>query len=813
MTRMVLFNGAVLIRAGGATKIDPSAFQNLGAGGVGVVGIVGEADAGEPNAVHYFRDGSAMVNTFRAGPLADAADLLFAPMNDFRVPGGAVQVLAVAANQLVQSGLSLYDGSTIEQMTLLSIAYGIHTNKITVAITTSGTGKIVEFTYKDGETDITETSSVLGSAAEMTLTYTGDGTTATVTVTPTQLTTALAGDQTDGSLDLSISFADYENLQEVIDYINEQTGYTAAAVTTNPYGIGGANLDRITGTNIKSTVADLKAQLYRMIEWINANSSLINATRTTPASSATSGTTTGSNAETFNMEPADTLLIAPNGGGPQTSTWDAAAAEASGSAGVFATMAAETMSVQFDAFDAQTVTFGTEGTLQLAINAINAQLTGGYAEATGGTTPVKLISDTKGTDSRVRTASVAAGITTKLGIQNTQDESGTGDVANIDAVTAQEVIDVINNDTTLLVASIESLKIKLTSDLTGSAASIQVTAGNARTILGFDTNVHVGADSGAGGEHVPADSAAAFLTGGSRGASTNSNWQAAFDLLGQVRANQVVPLISEDLANQGLGSTATFASVAAAADAHAAYYSSTKGKSERENFLGMKATKANLIAQAGTLQSPHTVLTGQRITRRDAASELSEFDEWGLACLMAGGRAGSLLSEPLVYKNIRCSGLTQDAGWNPDDDIEDLILAGVTVAFAPPNRGFKFDRVITTYTKLDNDALVEESIVQGWKVIAYESRTQLEDIYTGTRGLPATVQNIKDSWEAILEAYRKQGAIVDSVDESGVRLLAYRDVKVTLDGDKAYMRATISPVPGINFLLQTLFLVPATISA
>jgi len=157
--------------------------------------------------------------------------------------------------------------------------------------------------------------------------------------------------------------------------------------------------------------------------------------------------------------------------------------------------------------------------------------------------------------------------------------------------------------------------------------------------------------------------------------------------------------------------------------------------------------------------------------------------------------------------------LTQDSSWKPENDAEDMILGGVTVAFAPPNRGFKFDRVITTYTKLDNDAYVEESVVQGWKVVTYELRTQLEDIFTGVRALPITANNIKDAASRILEAYRKDGQIVDSVDADGSTLLAYRGLEVTIDKDICYLNVTISPVSGINFMLNTLFLVPATLSA
>lgn len=600
MTQKVLFNGAVLIRAGGATRVDASAYQNLGLGGIGVVGIIGEADGGLPNTAQIFRTPQDIVNAYRAGPIADAADLAFRPMNDPRVPGGADQVVVIKTNQSVQSALVL-KRTLVAEINLLAKDYGAHTNKISFSQSTSGAGKVVGIKFEDGTRAYQETSPVLGGTAEFTIKYNGAGSAASATITKTKLTTAVTGAPGDN---LDLSFSTYSTLKELINAINVAAGgvYTAVAVTTNPYTFNCTDLDRLAITDIRTSAASAYAQVFRIVSWINSNSSWISATRA-----------------------------------------DGLAAE--------------------------------------------------------------------------------------------------GDLAPDDTV-----------------------------------------------------------------GYVP-------LASGARGISSNTDWQNAFNAMGAQRVNQVVPLASEDLTNLGQGSTATFASIVAAADSHVAFYSSTKGKSERQCFVGMKGTKTAVLAQAGTLQSPHTVLTSQSIKRPDAVGNMAQFPEWGLAVIMAGGRAGSLLGEPLVYKNIRAYGLSQDASWNPNSDGEDLILGGVTFAFNPPNQGYKFDRVITTYTKLDNDAYVEESVVQGWKTVSYGLRTQLENIFTGVRGLPATIQGIVNAADRILSQYRQEGQIVDSILADGTTLRAYRELQVVLDGDIARLSVIISPVSGINFQLNTLFLVPATIAA
>lgn len=598
MTRQVLFNGAVLVRAGGATKVDLSAFQSIGIAGVGVVALVGEADEGEPNVVKLFRDARAMVDEYGSGALADAADLAFSPMNDVRVPGGASSVLAVKTNAGTRATKTLVDGSSNDVLVLTARKWGVDTNKISAQVATSGTGKTIEFIFKKGVQDpVTETSPALGSDAEFTIQYTGDATTGTITTTATSITTTLAGDQTDGSQNLTINFSDYPTLADIIDFINGQTGYTAVAVTNNPFAFLGANLDFVSAVDIKTAVTDIKAQLWRMIEWVNNNSELVSGAR-----------------------------------------------------------------------------------------------------ATG--------------------------------------------------------------------------------------------AGN--------------------GEVAPADVGPELFTGGTRGTSDDTAWTNAFNLLKAVRANQVVPLASEDLTNEGNGSTATIASIVSTADSHAALMSSTSGRSERQAFIGYKGNLTAVLAQAGALQSPHTVLTAQRISRPNAAGSVVEFPEWGLAVMAAGGRAGSVLGEPLTWKGIRCSAITQDSSWSPSNNGADLILGGVTFAFQ--DNGFKFDRVVTTYTKTDNDALVEESIVQGWKVVSYDLRTGVEAIFTGTKARQATREDILSVVQELLEGFRQEEQIVDSVLADGSTLKAYRELAVTLTKDQARLSAIISPVAGINFTLNTLFVVPAVIS-
>jgi hypothetical protein len=302
------------------------------------------------------------------------------------------------------------------------------------------------------------------------------------------------------------------------------------------------------------------------------------------------------------------------------------------------------------------------------------------------------------------------------------------------------------------------------------------------------------------------------LTGGTRGTSANSDWVNGFTALRGVRINQLVPLVSQDATtSQG---TFTFLSVMAAAAAHGAFVSSTIGRNEGQIWIGANATKTGLITNANLINSEHVCLVGQKNKlQRSSDGALVFFEEWATAVGLAGMRAGAPLGEPLTFKYLKSFGVSSDASWSEanNDDVTDLALNGVIVVNELKGRGFRIDKCITTFGKLDNDAYTEETIVQTWKAMAYDIRVATEDAFVGRPGSLRTVRLVPSVVGRICELYRTAGAITDS-NEGGQTVLAYRAISVSLDGDRLYVGLIISPTPGINFLLNTITLIPAKIS-
>jgi hypothetical protein len=309
-----------------------------------------------------------------------------------------------------------------------------------------------------------------------------------------------------------------------------------------------------------------------------------------------------------------------------------------------------------------------------------------------------------------------------------------------------------------------------------------------------------------------------YMSGAARGASSNSDWQSAFDEMLKTRVNHLVPLISADLTDYS--STATFASVAAQLEAHVGACRGIE-KNECGGYVGMEGTRTQLITQAATFGDIDVALTGQKLTVLNAAGTLTELPEWVSAVAAAGMRAGMPeVGEPLTWKFVGTTTLTQDSSWDPADrtDANALIQGGVLFMENIEGKGVRWVRDLTTWTRDDNLAFSEGSVRDIVRFTAYGLRTFLEDRFTGiklggataassTQPKPtANAATIKEGVAEYLEQLRSENIIVDSSDAAGNIIHAYHNIRVTISGDVARIRVEIFPAVGINFQLTEIFL-------
>ena len=214
---------------------------------------------------------------------------------------------------------------------------------------------------------------------------------------------------------------------------------------------------------------------------------------------AVGGAVTSGATAPFNLEPGFDLTAEVDGLGPDTATFNAGRATLAGADGTGADLAvgAKTMDVRMDGGDWQVISFAGSETQAEVEDKINAQMLGGYAVINA--LNIDLTSDLRGTDSLVETQNVDTDITTKMGIPNSGASSaGSGNVANIDAVTGAEmetIIELAFSSGGGVTVSGTGL-ITITSVTTGVAGSIEVTGGTANAVFLFDTSTHTGSASG-----------------------------------------------------------------------------------------------------------------------------------------------------------------------------------------------------------------------------------------------------------------------------------------------------------------------------
>jgi hypothetical protein len=195
----------------------------------------------------------------------------------------------------------------------------------------------------------------------------------------------------------------------------------------------------------------------------------------------------------FNLEAADTFSLDIDNGGADAVTFDAAAADVTDTTTYpCSDQDGLTEKVTIDGGEEQTVTFsGATTTLAAVVLQMNAQLKYCRVEDVG--SQVKITTDKKGTG-----ASVAIGTGTCTLSWGTPN-AGTGDVADIDAVTAQEFHDVLESDTSSTIAVVNADNtITMTSPTTGASSELDFT-GNAAMLAKFGLSVETinGADAGA----------------------------------------------------------------------------------------------------------------------------------------------------------------------------------------------------------------------------------------------------------------------------------------------------------------------------
>lgn len=232
-----------------------------------LVGVSG--GGGQPKTPQPLGGQQDAVNKLISGDLMSAGIRAFADAN----PSPNIQYMRV--NPAIQSSYTLNDASEKAVITLKSSDYGVYTNRISTQIQAGGTQGLKATVILDGKTYSQDNlyQSVLS------IQYTGASASGIVSVSNASGNmTGSAGASGTEALQWTASFATYTTVQQLVNFINSQSGWTASVLTASPNSPTANSLDDATSVECKTTAATITATLQAVVNWYNTVS-IVSATR------------------------------------------------------------------------------------------------------------------------------------------------------------------------------------------------------------------------------------------------------------------------------------------------------------------------------------------------------------------------------------------------------------------------------------------------------------------------------------------------------------------------------------------------------
>jgi hypothetical protein len=246
--------------------------------------------------------------------------------------------------------------------------------------------------------------------------------------------------------------------------------------------------------------------------------------------------------------------------------------------------------------------------------------------------------------------------------------------------------------------------------------------------------------------------------------------------------------------------------VHAAVQAHCEYMGGV-GRSERDAVLGAQngaltnvPSKTEYKAQAVDLNTRHVRLVGQAMERFDSNGERREFLPPFTACIIAGAQAGSPVGASLTHKFMNVLKLRNSSTWNPQDDAEEMIQAGLCFMEVVDGVGRRVVRNVTTHLTSSNLAFQEAGVNQAVNFAVFNFRTTMERM-VGRTGFAGTVN------AAMGLGINALGLLVN------VAITTFRSLDIQLILDVLEVSVEISPVLPVNFVKSTVHLVTVPQSA
>lgn len=197
-----------------------------------------------------------------------------------------------------------------------------------------------------------------------------------------------------------------------------------------------------------------------------------------------------------------------------------------------------------------------------------------------------------------------------------------------------------------------------------------------------------------------------FLTGGAKGGTTAAAAVAAIDAAEELDTNFIVPLFSQDAAQDMLegetesSSTYTIEAINAYVKSHVIEMSQFKRRKNRIAICSKKGTYESVREAAGQLSSNRVALCFQDIRNISGDGTIKQYQPW-MAAVIAAGMQSAAGFRGIVKKIANISGAIQAAGdfnsSNPGQQ-EDALKSGLLFLERIPTGGFRWVSDQMTYS-------------------------------------------------------------------------------------------------------------------
>jgi hypothetical protein len=317
---------------------------------------------------------------------------------------------------------------------------------------------------------------------------------------------------------------------------------------------------------------------------------------------------------------------------------------------------------------------------------------------------------------------------------------------------------------------------------------------------------------------LPTNVANSFLSGGAKGASTNTTFSNGFSASLGEDYNVLLTGVSRDAADdiadahQGFtdsASTYTIASVLTAADTHLRLRGDTKNRKEAQGFGGIrKTTKAAAFTAVSAIGSEYMQICIQDCLTIDASGSLRYMHPHVTAALAAGMRTGMAVGEPLTHKypNVQDVGhfIDPETGlvtgdFNPGLDFDNAIDNGV-LFLERASGGFRWVVDNTTYGQDDSFIYNRGSVMAASMFVNRTLRETADLSFVGKKisnGGALSIKNVLRN--KLRELNRPDINIITSSDDApeGFREDTF---VVTITGNTARVQVEYKPVQGLDFV-------------